>query len=291
MELIIMETERLNKPSGVRSLKRTVLFAATLVVILGAVLYAILYQSARQPVEEAAPVSTVSDQFATEITTPQSEPPLYHKKLLVYKRPAAETDRQAIRASARTDGYQALAFIPPAIVAPQNPIRAPQFLSAVDLTNYQALSTLGTQVYYQEQSVQQFLTDLSARQTLGDLSSSFSASNLKYQQYLTDLQNKITTNNLYYQQYLNDFNFRMSQSNLNFQQYLSNLNLQQFQNRINIPSYTSPLSPFTSPTITQPNIYTPPVQLYTPPIQNFTQPNFYIPPVHFYNPPPTFNFP
>jgi hypothetical protein len=105
---------------------------------------------------------------------------VYYKKALVFKRTLAETDYSSIRSSALSTGYMALSVIPHSVVIPQVTVRMPQFPNSAALSNYQALSTLGTQQYYSNQNVQQYINNLSTQQYLNNFN------NLNNQQYLNN---------------------------------------------------------------------------------------------------------
>jgi hypothetical protein len=167
----------------------------------------------------------------------------YHKKALVFKRILAQTELTSIRTSALTDGYQALSAIPSVVVAPPVSVRSPQFLDTSALSNYQALSVLGTQQYYSNMNVQQLLNQMGAQQYFYDMSSQAYLNNMNNQQYLQNFNSY-----LYNQTYLN------TQNTFNNQQYLNNYN-----NYLNNQTFTNNWNTFTSPT------FNPPPQIYIPP--------------------------
>ena len=203
----------------------------------------------------------------------------YHKKVVLYKRIVSPAETTSIRDSVLFPGYQALSKITPEIIAPHISYRAPQYLNTMAMSNYQALSTLGTQAYYSNTNVQMLLMNLSNQQYLMDLNHNMAMNNLENQQFLNNFNNTLnsyaytnSTNNLNNQQYLNNFNF-----NLNFQSYLNNFNSLNNQ-------FLNPTNTFTSPTFIQ------------PPSFNYSPPTFVQPPTFNYRPPtfvqpPSFRWP
>jgi hypothetical protein len=199
-------------------------------------------------------------------TSPSTTEPQYHKKALVFKRVLAESEKSSIRTTAQSDGYMALSAIPHAVVGVQGSIRIPQFPNNTALRNFQALSTLGTQQYYINSSVQIYLDNLKTKWFLD---------NLSYQQSMTDLNNRLYWNNFETQQYLNEWNLNNSVQFLN--NFNNDLNNQTYLNNWNFNNSMQNLNNFNS--FSSPQIYTP------PPTFNFQpMPQIYIPP-------PTFNFP
>jgi hypothetical protein len=203
---------------------------------------------------------------ASPLNRADSDAPQYHKKVSLYKRVVAPADLDSIRSSALSPGYQALAAIPPAVVAPPVSIRWPQYLHPAAMSNYQALSTLGTQQYYSNLNVQQLLTSLSNQRYLLELNNQIAFNNLANQQYLNQYNNTLNFNayvnnfnNLNNQQYLNNFN-----NTLTFQSYLNNFN--NLNNQFLNPSTT----------FTNPNYFQPPTFNYQPP--TFIQPPIIIQP-------------
>jgi hypothetical protein len=260
-----MKRENLIRPAGLNLISRKYLVAAC----VGLVLILLTAGFTRQPAVKAAglhlqaatPTATVSGQAG-------SGEPLYYKKVLVFKRVLAESEAGTIRTSAQTDGYKALENLPLPVVMPQLSIRTPQFPDTTVLNNYQALSTLGTEQFYENQNVQQYLSELSNQQALNN--QQFLDN---YQQNLNNLTNQINNNALSNQQYLN--NFQQNMNNLSAQQFLNTMSNQQYLNNFN--NYTSPV--YNPPSFTQPSFTQP---MYNPP-------PIYNPPPVFYNPPPSFN--
>jgi hypothetical protein len=280
-----MEPNETPKTPGGSSKKPIVLLAALVLVVLIAIGATVILKNRNPQVSTPDPIAQVASTHSANQTVPETSAPLYHKKQLVYKRVVGESDLAAIRSSARTGGYKALASIPPIIVAPQISLRTPQFLTNTAMRNYQALSTLGTTQYYSNQNVQQFLNNLSNQQFVNDLAFRQFSNNLETQRYLSNLNFQLNTQNRNFQQYLTDLNLQTFQTNLNFQTYLNNFNL-------NNQTYLNNWNTLNNPSTYQPNFYTPPVQIYTPPMQFYTPPmQFYNPPMQFYNPPPIRNFP
>lgn len=244
-------------------------------VLLGLVpaLWAITRSPADEPTRQPPAQAEIRPQSAVE---QPATGVVYFKKQAVYKRVLPEAELGGVRSSAASSGYQALAAISPDLIASPQSIRSPQFLVASELRNYQALSTLGTQAYFSNPSVSQFLGSLANQpsQVAWNAQQSLSALRLQQQQA-----------NLNYQLYVQNFEFQQMQTRLNFQTYLNDFNL-------NNQNYLRNWNTFSNPTFAQPSFYTPPVQLYTPTFQFYTPPvQLYTPPIQFYSPPPTFNFP
>jgi len=264
-EELVMKTEKGAKAAGVTANTRKYLFAA----IIGIALVVLVWGSIQKGQPPA--VSQASNTSLTTATDLAPAKPVYHKKALVFKRTLVETESPAIRESARYDGYQALAAIPPVLVVSQSYIRAPQFPTSFDMSNIQALSTLGTRQYYSNLDVQQYLTSLSTQQYLSDLSYRAAMNNLNTQQYLRNMNTWQNTTVLNAQTYLTNLNTQMSFNNMNNQMYLNNWNsmntFRTFNNNWNTfsnPSYIAP----------PPRIYTPPIRFYSPPpsFNNFNFP-------------------
>ncbi len=260
-----MKRENLIRPTGLKLISRkyplAVFTGLVLILLTGAFTLQPAVKAAGLHLQAATPTATVSGQAV-------SGEPLYYKKVLVFKRVLAESEASSIRTSAQTDGYKALENIPQPVVMPQLSIRTPQFPDTTVLNNYQALSTLGTQQFYENQKVQQYLSELSNQQAMNSLNNQQFLDN--YQQNLSNLTAQQTLNNLSNQQYLN--NFQQNMNNLSAQQFLNTMNNQQYINNFNNQQYLNNFNNYTSP-------------IYNPP--SFTQPMYNPPPI--YNPPPSFN--
>lgn len=248
-----MQKDILPKAPGVTSTRRNYLIVAGLGVAFIVLIVGFLQKSGHLSLSRPDPVSptSVPAQIATSI--PAAAKPQYFKKALVYKRTLADSEQSSVRASAMTAGYKALAAIPPAVMEPQASIRVPSFPDSSAMSNYQALSTLGTQQYYSNINVQQYLNSFSS------------------QRYVQDLTNRQFINNLNTQTYLSNMRTWQNTTVFNAQQYLNTLNTRQYWNNFNNQQYLNNWNTFSSPTFTQPR-YTQPI--YIPPMPSFPSFNF-----------------
>jgi hypothetical protein len=246
-----MKTEDLAKASGVASSKRKYLSIAIIGIALAVLTGCLVQKYDNNLVNLSNPASQVSASSLTVSKNPTAIKPLFYKKQLVFKRTLAKTEDSSIRTSAKSDGYKALSVIPPTAIIPQITIRSPQFPNSSALRNYQTLSILGSQQYYNNS-----MNNLKNQQFLNQSN-----------QYMDDLNNRQLWNNLNTQLYLNNFNQNMQ--NEQNRLFSNNLNNQQYLNNFNNPTFYRPM----------PQIYTPP-STYN-----------YRPAPQFYNPPPIYHFP